>query len=340
VADLSAELLERARRHGLERESDPLCQWFPAVPDEDREWRRSLVWQVREGEQRWCWLPTEYRETGATHSAPEYPAEEPALRAALDWLDTQHPERAHKPEPWGPVVEAVRVLRSIQAPVVVPTLRHQVREVIGLLERAVLGPIAPLTSEQALLALVDLRLDQGELGVQLRRRLRQVLQLHPDEAVILVDNLRIAGRWDRDQRYALQHAAETGETELVGHVWQVDEDAWRADVEGEELDNDDTNVFPTRGHALAAVDAALLARGYALAGGAVRVPEDQPATGPCQVCEGVGELGGCPSCGLVQEAPPYDPVPVRPCDYCRGTGRHDPLLASRCPRCAGTGTQP
>ncbi len=82
-----ADLAQRAERHGLERAPNG---WFRTGQPQGvvvYPWSRG-----HEG-QGWAWSSPTGRD------CIEYPTEESALRAALDWLDTQHPERAHRPEP-------------------------------------------------------------------------------------------------------------------------------------------------------------------------------------------------------------------------------------------------
>jgi hypothetical protein len=309
VTALPAELLERALHHGLIRI--------------DGRWRtasRDVVWGA-EARALWVWCPPDHRISSVS---VEYPSEESALRAALDWLDLQDPERAWKPAPWAPVVTVLRTLRGSceslsEAPSIAAHAEAEnLQEAIDLLEGALFGARRPASFEETLLVLIDYRLSQGSLGEELLDRLRLALQTHPDEAIELVDNLKIAGEWWCNERHALQHAAQTGDTELVGHVFEAsDEPGWLAEVEGLPLPNGARATFPTERAAKAAVDALLQIEGYGLGGGPVL---------RCRGCGSDGQIGGCPDCG--EEREPVEGVgddeePID-CPECDGEGAvHD-----------------
>lgn len=315
MSELPQELLERARRHGL------TCRegyWWAG--------NTSVVYGSDRDGGGWAWCPPDARISSASVT---YPTEEPALRACLDWLDLQHPDRAYKPAPWAPVatvlgaLEALRTYLSHDSGILwCDDLRMvqqgSLAEAIRMLRSAVLGPNTTMDPEQALLALIDLRLDQGTFGEELRERLRIVLQSYPAEAIALVASLKIAGDWHSGQRFALHHHADIGETELVGQVYEAQgEPGWLAEVEGMPELNGTQATFPTERAAKAAVDRRLSSDGYGLEGGPVPL---------CEECGSQGLIGGCATCGdeaEIVEVEGDDEEPVD-CPECDGEGAvHD-----------------
>lgn len=268
MAELPAELLERAKRHGLEqREGGFWCTGNTQV-----------VWGSGN---RWVWCPAEER---ISSSSPPYPSPAHALRTCLDWLDTQHPKLAWKPVPWAPVVAVLATLRRVhgeltEAPsIAARSEASSLQAAIEQLERAVLGPSTVATLEDGLRVLVDLRLEQGELGEALREQLRRVLQAHPDEALKVVHELRVAGRWTDRARFLLQGPDfPIGDGVVVGDV-DPTPDGWTAEALSGPLTNERMGgLWPSEQAAMAAVDGALLRAGFGLAGGAVQAPVAEPA---------------------------------------------------------------
>lgn len=312
---LPAELLERARRHGLT--CDDRGRWLNADGIGVHYLRNDGSWQ---------WSLASGRRSLANgrlvYRKEDPGAEAAALQAALAWFDTQHPDKAWKPEPWAPIVEALRLLRPVLREFMPEAVTASERldaqgmavnlgQAIADLERAALGPNMASAPEQALSLLLDLAGDRGgELGEGLREQLRRVLQARPDEAVQLVSSLEIAGPWKDGQRVSVGHASEIDQLRLWAWVREVT-GGWRAVVDGETIgDGEEPILFASEQAAQAAVDEELLERGLPLAGGPVVL---------CTECQGEGVFGGCTTCGeeaeLVEgEGDDEEPVDCPECD--------------------------
>jgi hypothetical protein len=316
---LPADLLERARRHGL-------------TPTEQFGWvnedRRTLVAWLGGG--LWGWGRPG---TPGAYLLP-WKGQERALAACLDWLDEQYPERAWPPAPWAPVVEAIALLRPVRdwlntgpdvgyGPRAFRDVEQELGQAQALLEASLVGPRAPEELEDTLQVLVDLQLQKrGELGESLLDAVRRMLQAHPDEAIELVGTLKIAGPWESGERHALHHHADIGETELLAHVYEAfGEPGWQAEVEAMPELNGTEALFPSERAAMAAADGRLKREGYGLGGGAALrcgrcnsegLPQGCEACGErrlprqdeeiededlCPLCDGDGMVGGCDHCG-------------------------------------------
>jgi hypothetical protein len=307
----TAVLLERARRHGL-TPVFPQAQWV-------QESGHVLVWRRWVDEPNtWVWSPIEGEPLG-----PKYPEEEPALRAALDWLDLQHPKRAWRPAPWAPVAEAVRLLRLVQGYLLdesryanpsTPEAMERASLAVALLTEAALGPHRATSPEQALSLILDLADDRGgELGEGLREQLRRMLQSRPDEAVQIVSSLKIAAPWSEGQRVSVGHASEIDQLQIVAEVHEVT-GGWTVTVDGELLeDGEGPLLWPSEAAAEAAADVLLVEEGWALAGGATPVPE-APEAEPAPWCAGCNGSGQTVSPWSRYGAPST-------CQACAGSGR-------------------
>jgi hypothetical protein len=193
-----------------------------------------------------------------------------------------------------------------------------------------MNPRTPATTTEALAVALDHAEETTLYPQQLRQRIANLLPA-----------LQIAGPWVRDEEQLLLQIFPALGQDAIATVWASPEDWANDDDLGTWVLRLAHGEVPcaSRVRAQELVVGALEEAGWVLAASPIaplctyRVRQE-----PCSACEGEGEIGGCPQCGAVQEVPAFDPD-ERPgrCDYCGGTGRHDPLLAARCPRCGGSG---
>lgn len=312
-------LHERARRQGLEQREGG-CWWSGNT---------QVVWgSDREG---WVWCPPWER---ISHSSVPYSKQEPALRAALDWLDEQRPERAWAPSPGAKLAEVVGLLREAQQ-----ASRYTGHPSTGVVSDfvsqalALLGSLAlpSASDESAVLAVAwDYALHRGGLSAEAQRALVAAVRHHPE----VVGEARLLGPWiphgsikDDPEPWAFYRFPAFGLEKVleVRSEYPISNpgEEWVVVIDDERL----PEVYETPEEAREAADRTARDQGWWPMAGIQepfggeeepeeplernQFPEEPTATIPCSVCLGDGRVRGTFGALDTWEA----------CGHCAGTGR-------------------
>jgi len=289
------ELHERAKRHGLHREEE-VVRWA-------NERGQTLVWQRWEGDPNcWAWSSPN---GPYSDSQPHYKTEATALRAALDWLDEQRPDRAWRQSPGSALAEAVGDLNFVCGRLWLLN-SESVKGIAGDLERAILKvealALPPASDEGEVLQVgVDFLLTRGGLTGSAREALVRAVRHDPG---VVADAQLAVWVFDRDGDWmlhpmhptGLQVGAWIGWVEGVGGEWR-----WSAhppDSDAHPQGEEDSPEAAREACARALPEWRVLEAPARPAETALEIYEVS-----CAQCGGEGIEGGCETCGSWPDGP-------------------------------------